>query len=610
MDFNEPQSRNEAILQNILGANNVLVNPQSEIEAILQAILNNTPYTDEGRSRIARLLIAIKNNGTWNELPIISRNEEILYCILNGEKYTEEPQSRIEELLIAWSNAGSQGYEKTVSGNPISITDALAEPAVSLKVFLEPKQDLHGYDHPWPAGGGKNLFDESNAIVEYDLDRYCKLENGLLHYKNGGGSPCFSREFDIYLPSGSYVLSLSNYRLVSGVSPIWMIEIGSNPLTYPSTSTAYTFTLAEPDTVKIRLTTNGTNSATEFYGNVQLEAGSTATSYAPYSNICPITGWDEVSVTRAGKNKLKPYSYTVNTSGVTLTYSDDGTVNATGTATANIGRPLSSWAASNNATFTLKAGTYTLSLNTPKSGVTVSLNKAEGGGGIATTSTDVTFTTSEDFECFWRLNIDSGTVLNDTFTVQLESGSTATSYEPYQSETYTVSLTQAGTVYGGVLDVVSGELVVNRAEVDLGTLNWSIGYNGFVAQLSNMSITLSNTEPAKLLCSIYRTAAYTPLLDFSISGISNTNYVRVHDSSKSSLADFKAAMQGVQLVYELATPLTYQLTPTEVQMLLGYNTLTADAEMELTYKGSNPALQLSAMLKKNSNNLKSLKLKK
>ena len=38
-DFEAPQSRNEAILQNILGANNDLLPPESRIEVLLQAIL-------------------------------------------------------------------------------------------------------------------------------------------------------------------------------------------------------------------------------------------------------------------------------------------------------------------------------------------------------------------------------------------------------------------------------------------------------------------------------------------------------------------------------------------------------------------------------------------
>ena len=39
MSFPKPQSRNEAILQNMLGADNVLEPPQSRVEALLQEIL-------------------------------------------------------------------------------------------------------------------------------------------------------------------------------------------------------------------------------------------------------------------------------------------------------------------------------------------------------------------------------------------------------------------------------------------------------------------------------------------------------------------------------------------------------------------------------------------
>lgn len=38
-DFESPQSRNEAILQNILGADNSLLPPESRIEALLQQLL-------------------------------------------------------------------------------------------------------------------------------------------------------------------------------------------------------------------------------------------------------------------------------------------------------------------------------------------------------------------------------------------------------------------------------------------------------------------------------------------------------------------------------------------------------------------------------------------
>ena len=70
-----PQSRNEAILQNILGADNILPLPQSRIEEILQAILYDEAITMEAQILIAKL---------------------------NGTAYTKTPHSRIESLLIEW----------------------------------------------------------------------------------------------------------------------------------------------------------------------------------------------------------------------------------------------------------------------------------------------------------------------------------------------------------------------------------------------------------------------------------------------------------------------------------------------------------------------------
>ena len=48
-------------------------------------------------------------------------------------------------------------------------------------------------------------------------------------------------------------------------------------------------------------------------------------------------------------------------------------------------------------------------------------------------------------------------------------------------------------------------------------------------------------------------------------------------------AEFKSAMSGVQLCYKLATPIVYDLTPTEVTLLLGENNIWSDGEMTLTY---------------------------
>lgn len=52
--FEKPESREEAIMQNILGASNVLEPSESNIEEILQAILYNTPYTKKQNPKLKK----------------------------------------------------------------------------------------------------------------------------------------------------------------------------------------------------------------------------------------------------------------------------------------------------------------------------------------------------------------------------------------------------------------------------------------------------------------------------------------------------------------------------------------------------------------------------
>ena len=83
----------------------------------------------------------------------------------------------------------------------------------------------------------------------------------------------------------------------------------------------------------------------------------------------------------------------------------------------------------------------------------------------------------------------------------------------------------------------------------------------------------------------------------------STNYVYVIDNNYASAtaADFKAAMSGVQLVYELATPVTYDLTGDELQALIGTNNIfsntgTTTITVQSPYELENPTLYPSKPL--------------
>ena len=151
----------------------------------------------------------------------------------------------------------------------------------------------------------------------------------------------------------------------------------------------------------------------------------------------------------------------------------------------------------------------------------------------------------------------------------------------------------AGTVYGGTLDVTTGVLTVTMAEVDLGTRGWAASSNGRFSSsiLSPTAKTFSNPALiSPVICSHYATSSPNKTYDHSKDNIVALNVdgkVLLYSSSHvgESAATFKAAMSGVQLVYELATPQTYQLTPVEIEMLLGDNNVWADTgDSTVTYR--------------------------
>lgn len=152
--------------------------------------------------------------------------------------------------------------------------------------------------------------------------------------------------------------------------------------------------------------------------------------------------------------------------------------------------------------------------------------------------------------------------------ISINYPSTATTYEPYSD-----------TVYGGTLDVTTGELVVNRAYLSLNTANmdntedypaWrNSGVRNIVGGDLNTKIdALTNVSPIAM-GSVWAIGANTRNAGDTL--IMNKAYFNMTQS------DWQALAMDIQFSILLAEPQTIQLTPTEITMLLGNNTLWADA---------------------------------
>jgi hypothetical protein len=128
-------------------------------------------------------------------------------------------------------------------------------------------------------------------------------------------------------------------------------------------------------------------------------------------------------------------------------------------------------------------------------------------------------------------------------------------------------------------------LTVDGAIVDLGTLTWGYrssgssvapyfyaNYGGNIAYPGALY-----TYPIDAVCSQYKVVVRSgaTFVDYTLCGDggSSVDQIQVKDPRYTDAATFKAAMNGVQLVYELATPITYQLTPQEIALLVGTNNI-------------------------------------
>ena len=282
-------------------------------------------------------------------------------------------------------------------------------------------------------------------------------------------------------------------------------------------------------------------------------------------NIRPITGRDAVSVTRCGKNLVEYQSapgYTVTKSGVTFTVNDDYSITVKGTATVETYfnfKPI-------------KSADLIATNNIVAMGKTVVRNGFE-------IRDIVVQPYPADHNTRLYLLIRKDTVVDTTYYPTIVYGSTATPYEPYTGSTTDIALPE--TVYGGTLDVESGVLTVSkRITIADGTVNkftqvegspyWNMTKKSAPGIDDVVSIKNSHFISRKFGGNLNNSFIYT--MTAYMEGLFNTV-----DELNAYLVEQNAAGTPVTFVYELKNPYTIQLTPKQIAVLSGVNTLYTDA---------------------------------
>ena len=300
-------------------------------------------------------------------------------------------------------------------------------------------------------------------------------------------------------------------------------------------------------------------------------------------------GYSKPWAAGAGKNLLDSATVFADTARYTVNADESVTVLATNGQ---------SWTGTNVVGIPLEAGTYTFYRSNASGSVQIRQSSNNYTANILNLSNNVSsgsFTLTSADTIKIKPNTGSIAVYPNTSFFQLELSSTASDWTPYENicpisgrtglsvyvsptqnvadaTTYAVDWTaEAGTVYGGTVNLATGALTVDRVIFET---TWSAGSNATVygdCTRKQFSYTAADDKSKKeqAICNV---ASY--ITNDTSAEWAKGSVFSLHNSSKLlylSLPTSTPSTQAIQLCYYLATPVTYQLTAQEVKTLLGQN---------------------------------------
>ena len=176
------------------------------------------------------------------------------------------------------------------------------------------------------------------------------------------------------------------------------------------------------------------------------------------------------------------------------------------------------------------------------------------------------------------------------------SGADTTDYT-----TYPIAFSdEAGTVYGGTLHVTTGELTVTHKARKISDFTWSYQSSSTAFRAAKNSVAdeifskSDGQDATDSVCSVFTNAygatsiSTIPNYSYKIGASTLSSYrLFIHDEDYTDVNSWLAARGNEILMYKIKEPPTYQLTRTQIAMLLGENYLWTNAgDIELTYLAS------------------------
>lgn len=539
--------------------------------------------------------------------------------------------------------------DKTASGNPITLTDSAENKPLGMTLYGWSKQDgtpspenpveIESAGMKWSTG--KNLFDErllddeSNYNKQYQSSGYWIL---AIPVKNGLATVSVKNTTNW----GGY-LCVNSTGIVGDVGGIWMAHGSVSHLKRTATLTitngfVYLLMSKGVDTNKRTL---------EEVGYIQVEYGTEATSYEPYTGGVPKPYGDKVELSVRGKNLfhitkesdcdkaydnttkriILPGEYLIGLSSNNYYIARDAFIDFNTDSISFIYSVNSGYGVGIGINCQ-KSKTYAFSFETNK-GVAYAVFYSEDGtykARVLVSTYNVFFIPDYVEHVVILLTNNDGAVAGDTIwfkNVQIEEAKSITAYEPYRTPQSTAIVTPnglpgipvpsntAGITYTDAngqawiaddIDLERGKYVqrVWQAEFDGSEKRWElykhVQYSGFAIKVLPHEKMMRRYG----LCTQYKTENLTTSNEEIWIGVNNdVLYVknsRFYDASldDGGLSNFKAHLAANPLVVMtyLDTPIERDLTSAELEeytQLYSYKPTTvvendSDCWMDVTYK--------------------------
>lgn len=546
---------------------------------------------DDKRVYIARASDSLVKSGTNAYAPIVPSNQHssTFYGLAKASgdttqsqsdnpvgTYTDEAKASIKNMLGVEDvdiDSKAPVITETATGSIVSFDDGADDmPLQSLVVDIDPVQDLHGYDSPWPGGGGKNLFgvksriDMTQSHLTFTSDADYIIVNGTKY----GQTTFVLTQAPTLLKAGTYYFKAFTSGASTGVVYVDVYDVNNTRLIQNIHGSERPYTFTEDTEIYVGIRVNDNNVLTNYTIGVVMSASSGITEFTPYENICPISGWEGMEIQHTGKNLFDgviesgDYNVTPSVGGVKRAAADR-------MRCANF--------------IPVKPNTTYYSKMPYSNSVVVFYDEKKwmrSNGGYAV-ARNTTFTTPS--WCKYITFYFNGTEYNNDISINYPA--TDTDYHPYTGRSITIDLGQ--TVYGGYVDVMTGKLTLtyyfctpdNAKKIAYGIdAQSNLPYAYFTLVQNGSATALSS----RTLCSMYKAGAASGI-DKTLRMWTSEADIWDSDLDVTSLDTVKAYFADLVIVYPLATPIEIQLDAHTIKTLLGTNNIFADTgDVSVTYR--------------------------